>query len=449
MGKIFHAIILLFSLFLIAGCSYSNENITDEPKTDSFKLFNVSYLDYDGSLIVKYEVREGYSAPNPVSPSREGYVFNGWDQRDYIITEDTEFVATYEVIKFNVIYLDNDGNTIQEYKVNYGDDAPIPSDPYKDGFVFEGWDIKATNVKEDLNVVGSFLPFSFDITNGEIVGYSGTNSEVFIPARIREIPVLSIGEEAFKDKNIESVVLPDSLKFIGDRAFINNKLSNLIIPNGVLSIGTASFADNQIESVSIPNSVIEIGPAAFLNNQLTTIDLPNRIREIRKYTFADNFLSSIEIPDSVTEIGTGSFFNNKLSSVSISNSLTSIGDSAFSNNQLTNLFIPISLNEIGDYAFRFNQIRNLFIPENVNMIGDYAFADNNLSYLELAEGLTSIGRFAFTNNYISNINIPSTVEYIGESAFWINEIKSIKIEGNIVRFNDAWSKIGFPINLKP
>jgi hypothetical protein len=86
----------------------------------------------------------------------------------------------------------------------------------------------------------------------QITDYVGDSWEVSIPPRIQNLPVTHIGYRAFRNKNLVS----------------------LTIPNSVTEIRPLAFADNQLTSVSIPNSVTEIGNLAFWNNQLTSVTIP-------------------------------------------------------------------------------------------------------------------------------------------------------------------------------
>ena len=143
---------------------------------------------------------------------------------------------------------------------------------------------------------------------------------IIIPSEINGIPVTAIATDAFKNKGLTSVEIPNSVTSIGYAAFLNNQLTSVVIPNSVTSIGYAAFLNNQLTSVVIPNSVTSIGNSAFYNNKLT----------------------SVVIPNSVTSIGNSAFYNNKLTSVEIPNSVTSIGNSAFYNNPLTSARVPTS-----------------------------------------------------------------------------------------------------------
>ncbi|MDR1858590.1 MAG: leucine-rich repeat domain-containing protein [Treponema sp.] len=107
----------------------------------------------------------------------------------------------------------------------------------------------------------------------EITRYTGSNWNVRIPPKIRQLPVSHIGEGAFWGKNLTSVTIPNSVTTIGNRTFAGNQLANITIPNSVTTIERSAFAKNHLTSVTIPNSVITIGGWAFWDNRLTSITI--------------------------------------------------------------------------------------------------------------------------------------------------------------------------------
>jgi hypothetical protein len=113
--------------------------------------------------------------------------------------------------------------------------------------------------------------FVFDTYIKEIIGYNGSNKHIVIPNQISGHEVLSIGDYAFSDIQLTSVVIPSSVTSIGEEAFSNNELTSVIIPNSVTSIGWYAFSYNELTSVIISSSVTSIGWYAFGNNPLTSI----------------------------------------------------------------------------------------------------------------------------------------------------------------------------------
>lgn len=78
----------------------------------------------------------------------------------------------------------------------------------------------------------------FEIKNGVLVKYIGTDSDVVVPPEVTEI-----GDMAFSGcTGLKTVTLPPKLKKIGADAFLNcANLENLEIPASVKSVGAFAF----------------------------------------------------------------------------------------------------------------------------------------------------------------------------------------------------------------
>lgn len=98
-----------------------------------------------------------------------------------------------------------------------------------------------------------------------------------------------LGTDFFK--NLETVVLPESLKKIEDFAFIYClKLTKVYFPSNLEEIGVAAFCHTNLQNVYIPNSVNTIGKSAFsycpnlksitFTNALCTIEDCNKLEKI-------------------------------------------------------------------------------------------------------------------------------------------------------------------------
>ncbi|AXT52381.1 HYR domain-containing protein [Aquimarina sp. BL5] len=153
--------------------------------------------------------------------------------------------------------------------------------------------------------------------------------------------VTTIGGNAFRDKGLTDVTIPNSVTSIGNDAFFINQLTAVIIPNSVTSLGEGSFARNALTSITISTNVTALERAVFRNNNLSTFVIPNNITVIGNDVFRDNQLTSVIIPDSVISIGNSTFQGNQLT-VIISEGISpaTITSSSFENRSGINLFIP-------------------------------------------------------------------------------------------------------------
>lgn len=154
---------------------------------------------------------------------------------------------------------------------------------------------------------------SFSISS-EFSGYrvtgigTATDTDVCIPDKFNNLPVVEIGNNAFKGKkSITSVTIPDSVIRLGGYAFGEcNSLENVIIPSSVNTILTYAFGGcSSLTDVKIPDSVKNIYASAFSGcKSLTNIIIPDGVTQLGGYAFSGcTSLKSISIGKGVTEIG--------------------------------------------------------------------------------------------------------------------------------------------------
>ena len=184
---------------------------------------------------------------------------------------------------------------------------------------------------------------------------------------------------SFRNRNVESYVIPSSVTNIGDSAFSGcDSLSEIVIPSSVTSIGRDAFYGcSSLSEIVIPASVTSIGDSAFEDcSFLSEIVIPSSVTSIGNCAFSDcRSLSKIVIPSSVTSIGNCAFSDCRfLSKIVIPSSVTSIDNSAFENcSFLSKIVIPSSVTSIGDRAFRNCNFPSDLKQELISRFGDIIF----------------------------------------------------------------------------
>ena len=136
-------------------------------EVDPSELFTVTFMDGDTVLHVEKKVMLHGSVIPPENPTKEGYLFTGWDAQFDDITQDTVVKATWiedDSSKVTVIFLDGFGVNIETQQIRKGKDAVAPENPTKEGYRFIGWDKEFTNVQENLEVNAIWEPRTFTVT---------------------------------------------------------------------------------------------------------------------------------------------------------------------------------------------------------------------------------------------------------------------------------------------
>ena len=132
------------------------ENIT--VKAVYVKTVCVEFVDYDGSVLYYEYIDYGNSFSNiPSDPTRDGYEFDGWDINDFsTVFEDTTVNAVY-TRTYTVVFYDYDGTVLKVENVRTGTSAEAPSNPIREGYTFNGWDVEFNNVIQDLSVTATYV----------------------------------------------------------------------------------------------------------------------------------------------------------------------------------------------------------------------------------------------------------------------------------------------------
>lgn len=102
----------------------------------------------------------------PATPKREGYTFVGWDVEFPAVMPDSNVViaAKWEINQYDfVVVVDNDSTTTA---YNFGAPIEKPVEPTKEGYIFKGWDreIPATMPAENIEVKAKFVVDTFLLT---------------------------------------------------------------------------------------------------------------------------------------------------------------------------------------------------------------------------------------------------------------------------------------------
>lgn len=117
----------------------------------------------------------------------------------------------------------------------------------------------------------------------EIVSFNGFDErDITIPACINNHPVIRIGEKAFTNVAIDTVLCPDSIIEIGEKAFFQCKaLKKVKLPASLKRIGEYAFAYcERLEDAVLPEGLLEMGLCAFDHSGIMRISFPSTLEVI-------------------------------------------------------------------------------------------------------------------------------------------------------------------------
>jgi len=121
--------------------------------------YTVTFVDWNGTVLKTETVEEGKAATAPADPTREGYTFTSWDKAFDNVTSDLTVTAQYEAIPvatYTVTFVDWDGTVLKTENVEEGKAATAPTAPTREGYIFTGWDKAFGNVTSDLTVTAQY-----------------------------------------------------------------------------------------------------------------------------------------------------------------------------------------------------------------------------------------------------------------------------------------------------
>lgn len=204
--------------------------------------------------------------------------------------------------------------------------------------------------------------------------------------------------------NEKHVDIPEGVEFIPERIFYGKQVESVYIPRSVRFVSRLAFYDcNTLKEVTFDADCdVALDWQAFGGiYSLEKVTLPKRLNRIRRETFLMCWnLKSIRIPDGVKRIGPSAFDRcEKLEEVILPDGLEMIFNRAFSNCE---------------------SLKRIVIPDSVRYIGEHAFSEcKAFEEVHLPEALEEMENMAFFNCGLrGEVRIPSHVRRITSNCFF-------------------------------
>lgn len=258
----------------------------------------------------------------------------------------------------------------------------------------------------------------------ELKGYHGAGDTIVIPGMIEGKPVeyvtieenttirnvtVSEGTKVIcsfkKCSNLETVILPSSIREIWGAAFSGTALKSINLPEGLEKIKGSAFINTNLIEITFPESLTSIGEDAFSGTKITEITVPAGMRTLGYAFHGCDTLKKITF--TYTDENGFMVGAPNLEEVIIAEGNTSIPGQMFRDcKNLTTVTLPSTLTKIEDNAFQnCEKLLDLTIPEGVIKIGFNAFHGNTKLHVKAgsyAEQFCKEGHGSFYKDGHSN-----------------------------------------------
>ncbi|MDO5141368.1 MAG: leucine-rich repeat protein, partial [Eubacteriales bacterium] len=260
-----------------------------------------------------------------------------------------------------------------------------------------------------------------------IRGYSGEKKDVVIPDEIDGKPVTSILPFAFSGSDIESVVLPSTLKEITRGAFYRSNIESVVLPSTLEKIGENAFRGTKLKEIVIPDSVTDIGAETFCNcASLKKVVIGSGLELIHVGLFENcDSLEEVVIPGngSVTRIEYDAFSGcTSLSKIALPDTIEFFNPDAGLESTAWYKNLPDEEVYIGKVLYTYKGTvpkgTKVTVKPGTAFINYGAYdGQTGVSEVILPYGLKEIGEYAFVcGDNMKSIVIPASVTWIGWKA---------------------------------
>ena len=276
----------------------------------SAKWNDVTFIDYDGSVLYSYSLEEAQALTElPALPAHDGLVCQGWNWTLEAIK------ALNRPVTVGAMYITDDGATRLHIRIATVGRMTVPlcigqtvangvSIYWGDGSAAETL-VGTGNVNTSHTYVepgdyvislmpedGCTLSFGANSSSYCVMGSTENSSKVYCNM-LQDVSigknVKSIDGYAFNYcYSLASVTIPDGVTSISNNIFqYCYSLASITIPDGVKSIGAHTFSYcYSISSIAIPSVVVFIGVYTFnYCYSLASITIPDGVKSIDGYAF--------------------------------------------------------------------------------------------------------------------------------------------------------------------
>ena len=431
-------------------------NIVNIPTGTPLKEKDVTFYDYDGTILYSYSLAEANALQTlPTLPEGpEGYTAASWTETlsfiqnlthpmnigvNYTTTRsDTWLYVTLgpnDLEVYLYVYTRQDGSVI-----NWGDGTSTTVSIWNAHWESHTYSTPGDYIiktNQPLVTGGNYpvttplgsanLPCPVVVSASEVTGV--TNRVNYRLLRKIEVgsAVTQLADVAKLSINLESIILPSTNAYLdATSAFYWSSLKHLTINSGMHSLASLSILNAclNLESVVIPSTM-------DANNGNVTISLSDnatteRAVKIKKVILPDSFTGKFNTSRAFCGLSDLEYFYAPKATAMTSELLSGP-------NKLKHVSFP-KMTQLHNYTFNGSPIESVTLGSDLTLINQGAFQGcRYLSSIDLSgTSVTSIGNNAFDNCCsLKSVILPSTLTTLGSTVFQASGLETITIPANV------------------
>lgn len=413
------------------------------------------------------ETTNAYVIPEGVK-TIEQFAFTGYERKSLILPSTLETIkyCAFSYAYFEEITFPSGLKTVEDHGIYNMPSLKKATFPKDAAFSSGNYLLIECNMLEELTApadiynkcyISSEAFKTLKITAGETVK-SISGSKKNLETLVLADTVKTIGKSAFRNlTKLSSVTFSASLETIGQYAFDGcESLTVFNAPSSLKTIEYSAFANSGLETVTLNEGLESIlgkdnnlnaYPGPFENTKIKTLKVPStvtkvcvfgRISSLETLYISADFLNSVYTRNGSTSVRRLFLTGGSLSMIDLfddfyevhfASGVTSTNTYKLYSNALivneSNVQISVPDDYVGEYVTSESAVTGKFVAENDMIYYSYNGRKILVRYtgektvIEASDlsGITDIYNPAFRNTNITSVTLPSSVKNIGEKAF--------------------------------
>lgn len=413
------------------------------------------------------ETTNAYVIPEGVK-TIEQYAFTGYERKSLILPSTLETIkyCAFSYAYFEEITFPSGLKTVEDHGIYNMPSLKKATFPKDATFSSNNYLLDGCKALEELTApadiynkcyISSEAFKTLKITAGETVK-SISGSKKNLETLVIADTVKTIGKYAFRNlTKLSSVTFSASLETIGEYAFDGcESLTVFNAPSSLKTIEYSAFANSGLETVTLNEGLESIlgkdnnlnaYPGPFENTKIKTLKVPStvtkvcvfgRISSLETLYISADFLNSVYTRNGSTSVRRLFLTGGSLSMIDLfddfyevhfASGVTSTNTYKLYSNALivneSNVQISVPDDYVGEYVTSESAVTGKFVAENDMIYYSYNGRKILVRYtgektvIEASDlsGITDIYNPAFRNTNITSVTLPSSVKNLGEKAF--------------------------------